>query len=109
MNDTLIMSANNTDNLLKLVDDWVDNIHKEDDMNIDSYGENYNRRILFNTSYFKNIEHMFYKYIFNVSDRFQSVVKKDLEDYLKKKTVELYIVGILMGVLTSLFCLIKAS
>ena len=105
MNDTLIMSANNTDNLLKLVDDWVDNIHKEDDMNIDSYGENYNRRTLFNTSYFKNIEHMFYKYIFNVSDRFQSVVKKDLEDYLKKKTVELYIVGILMGVLTSLFCL----
>ena len=105
MNDSLIMSANNTDNILKLIDDWVDNIHKEDDMNNDS-DEDYDKRNLFNTSYFKNIEHMFFKYVFNVSDYFQLVVKKDLEDYLRQKSGELYAVGILMGVLTSLFCLV---
>ena len=35
MNDTLIISANNTDNLLKLVDDLVDSIQKEYEMNQD--------------------------------------------------------------------------
>ena len=103
MKDNLIASANNTDNLLKLVDDWVDNIHKEDDMN---NGDKNNRINLFNTTFFNNIEKMFYKYIFNVSDHFQSVVRKDLEDYLHKKTLELYAIGICMGILTSLFCMV---
>ena len=104
MNDTLIASANNTDNLLKLVDDWVDNIHKENDMN--KNGKLEDRIHLFNTTYFNNIEKMFYKYIFNVSEHFQSVLRKDLKDYLHEKTVELYTVVIFMGVLTSFVCIV---
>ena len=100
MNDDLVKSSNNTDNLLMLIDDWVDNIHKEDDMNKDD------RRNLFNTSYFKNIEYIFYKYIFNVSDNFQLIVKEDIKDYLYQKTTELYIIGILMGILTAIFCIV---
>ena len=100
MNDNLIASANNTDNLLKLIDDFVDNILKEDSMNNDD------RRNLFNTTYFNQIEYMFFKYIFNVSDYFHLVVKEDLEDYLRNKTKELYAVGILMGILTIFFCIV---
>ena len=48
---------------------------------------------------------MFYKYIFNVSAHFQAVAKQDLYDYLQFKTVELYVIGILMGIFTIFFCL----
>ena len=100
MNDPLIKSSNNTDNLLMLIDDWVDNIHKENDMNGDD------KRNLFNTSSFKNIEYIFFKYIFNVSDYFQLIVREDLNDYLHYKTNELYTIGILMGFLTIIFCIV---
>ena len=98
MKDNLVISANNTDNLLKLIDDWIDNIHKEEDINNDD------RRDLFNTNYFYEIEYMFYKYIFNVSAYFQSAAREDLKDYLHIKTVELYVIGILMGIFTIFFC-----
>ena len=99
MNDSLVISANNTDNLLKLIDDWIDNIHKEEDL------DNDDKKNLFNTEYFYDIESMFYKYIFNVSAHFQAVAKQDLYDYLQFKTVELYVIGILMGIFTIFFCL----
>jgi hypothetical protein len=100
MNDILIASANNTDNILKLINDWVDNIHKEDNMNNDD------RRNLFNTTYFKQIEYMFFKFIINVNDVFQNVVKKELKHYLQYKKYDLYIIEIFMGVLTMIFCFV---
>ena len=99
-NDSFIDSSNNTDNILKLIDDWVDNIHKEDQMINEP-----NRRNLFKLEHFKNIEYMFYKYIFNVSNNFQLVVKEDLKNYLDNKGVELFAIGIIMGISTSLLSL----
>ena len=48
---------------------------------------------------------MFYKYIFNVSNNFQLVVKEDLKNYLDNKGVELFAIGIIMGISTSLLSL----
>ena len=40
---------------------------------------------LYNTSYFRQIEYMFYNYISNVGDNFADEVKKGLNSYLFKK------------------------
>ena len=65
-NNTLIISANNTDNLMKLIDDLVDNIYKEYHMEQNS--TDFFKQKLFNTSYFQQMEEIFYKYIIPVGD-----------------------------------------
>ena len=100
MNDTLIISANNSDNLLKLIDDLVDSIKKEDEMNKDD------RKNLFNTTYFRQIEYMFYKYIFNVGDNFAEVVTEDLNEYLYDGYIAVVLIAVLVGVLSCVYCLI---
>ena len=50
MNDSLIKSANNTDNLIKIIDNTVDKIVKE--YNISSINSPNNHTRLFNNSYF---------------------------------------------------------
>jgi hypothetical protein len=100
LEDTLIVSANNTDNLLKLIDDLVDSIEKEQDMNKDD------TRHLFNTSYFHQIEYMFYNYIFTVGDNFATVVTNDLNDYLYKKNILIILICVFLGVVTAFYCLI---
>ena len=55
-NENLIVSANNTDNLIKLVEDIVDNIYKEHKMSNNTTG--YSKYQLFNTSYFNQMEHI---------------------------------------------------
>ena len=100
MNDTLIVSANNTDNLLKLIDDLVDSIKKEYEMNKDD------KRNLFNTSYFRQIEYMFYNYIFDVGDNFAEVATDDLNIYLDRGNIIVILIAVVVGIATSVYCLI---
>ena len=99
-NDSLIISANNTDNLLKLIDDLVDNIEKEYEMN-----KGY-KKDLFSTTYFRQIEYIFYKYIFSVGDNFAEIVNEDLDEYLSEGNIILILIPILVGVVTCFYCLI---
>ena len=85
LNENLIISANNTDNLIKLVDSIVDNIYKEDRMRIKNKTIGYERYQLFNTSYFNQMEEIFYKYIIPVGDNFAKLVNEDLNHYLSEK------------------------
>ena len=100
INDSLIISSNNTDNLLKLIDDLIDSIKKEDEMNKDD------RKNLFNTTYFRQIEYMFYNYIFNVGDLFAEIVIDDLNVYLSKGNLIVTLISVLVGVATCAYCLI---
>jgi hypothetical protein len=98
MNDELVQSANNTDSLLKLVDETVDNIYKEREMNDNN--ENYilyngnnvtfNSVYLFESESFKDLETVFYKYIAPVSDNFAKICISSLSSYLKKKKILLF-------------------
>ena len=99
MNDNLIISANNTDNLLKLIDDLVDSIKKEYEMNQDD------KKNLFNTSYFKQIEYMFYNYVFNVGDIFADVVTKDLNSYLSERQLIVIFIAVIIGIAIIIYCL----
>ena len=100
MNDTFIISANNTDNLLKLIDDLVDSIKKEDEMNNDD------KKNLFNTTYFRQIEYMFYNYIFSVGDNFAEAVTNNLNTYLYEKNLIIIFIAVTIGVITCIYCII---
>ena len=102
-NDTLIISANNTDNLIKLIDNLVENIYKEHDMEKNS--SDYFKQKLFNTSYFQHMEEVFYKYIIPVGDIFAKLVKDDLNKFLKNKKTLITILVVCLGVIMFIYCL----
>ena len=65
-----------------------------------------NKKDLFNTTYFRQIEYIFYKYIFSVGDNFAEVVNEDLAEYLSEGNIILIIISVLVGVVTCFYCLI---
>ena len=101
-NNTLIISANNTDNLMKLIDDLVDNIYKEYRMEQNS--TDFFKQKLFNSSYFQQMEEIFYKYIIPVGDIFAKLVKKDFNEFLKNKKTLITILVVCLGVIMFIYC-----
>jgi hypothetical protein len=104
LNENLIISANNTDNLIKLIEDIVDNIYKDFRMNSKEQG--YTKYDLFNTSYFNQMEEIFYKYIIPVGDNFAKLVNEDLENYLSEKNIMVLILVCVLGIIVIVYCLI---
>ena len=103
LNESIITSANNTDNLMKLIDNIIDNIYKKDEMDLYKHGLLSNdsrvaayRLKLFNESNFRNVEMIFYKYIFPISDFFGEAIKDNVDSYLiyKKKIIILLVFGL---------------
>lgn len=89
VNDNVIKSSNNTDSLLKLVDETVTTILKDRDMKMGkSYMTYDNRTVTFSTQYlfesksFYDLEYIFYNYITPISDSFSTVVSTSYEEYL---------------------------
>jgi hypothetical protein len=104
LNENLIVSANNTDNLIKLVDSIVDNINKENDILNGTKG--YTTFQLFNTSYFNQMEEIFYKYIIPVGDNFASLVREDLDNYLTERKILVLILVCVLGAIMIIYSLI---
>ena len=112
LNESIIGSANNTDNLLKLIDNIIDNIYKQDEMDLylknnTNITINQSHRLnLFNKTNFQMVEHIFYNYIFSVGDLFEITVKRNLNDYLqiKKRIVILLVFGLALIII--LYCII---
>ena len=106
LNENLIVSANNTDNLIKLVDSIVDNIYKEDKMNIENKTEGYTKYQLFGKSYFNQMELIFYKYIIPVGDNFARLVNEDLDHYLTERKILVLILVCVLGAIMIVYSLI---
>jgi hypothetical protein len=104
MNNTLIKSANNTDNLIKIVENTVQKIYKQyltsDNKGINSHTE------LFETKFFTQVEEIFYNYIIPVGDYFSSLVKTDLANYLGNKKNMIIILVIVLVVVMILYSLV---
>ncbi len=101
LEDELIKSGNNTESLLKLISEIVDNIYKDFEMknqtNIamhDGSEKKFKNIYLFESESFKDLEYVFYKYIAPVSNNFAEICLESLKDYLgvKKKLVVVLIV-----------------
>jgi hypothetical protein len=101
--ETLIKSANNTDNLIKLINDYLENIHKEHDM--ETKVPNYYKQKLFGTTYFQTMEEIFYLYVLPVGTVFAKIVKDDFKSYLKfEKSIILTLI-ICLEVIMFFYCL----
>ena len=103
LNETLIISANNTDNLIKLIEDLVENIYKEHNMSESE--ENYFKEKLYNTTFFQEMEEIFYKYIIPVGNIFAEIVNEDFNIFLKKEKTIITILVVCLGVIMFIYCL----
>ena len=116
LNESIITSANNTDNLMKLIDNTIDNIYKKDEMDLYKHGLLRNdsgiagyRLNLFNESNFRNVELIFYKYIFPISEFFGEAIKDNVDSYLlyKKKIIIILVFGLVLLII--IYCIIFMS
>ena len=78
--DPLILAAINTENLLKLIDDLIFNIKKEDE--IISRSRNHSRKILFALEDYREIDTIFFKYFLTVEENFVKCIESDLDTFL---------------------------
>jgi len=111
MNDILIQSANNTESLLKILEQIIDNLYKDA---ILKNGTNFTlnngtvvkfRNIyLFSSDTFKEFETIFYKYIVPVSNTFAQICLDSLIKYLKEKKNIVVLLTIIFFVMVILLC-----
>ncbi|MCQ2816891.1 MAG: PAS domain S-box protein, partial [archaeon] len=101
----IVLSANNTDSLLKIVDYTVDNIYKDrimkTNMTITYNGipSDFRPKMLYDTPQFLTLENIFYYFITPVSDNFAKVFQSSLDDYLSQKKTIMLLLIILFGVI----------
>ena len=114
-NDTIISTSNNTDNLIKIINNIIDNIYKKDEMETYSY-QNYstqvnitNKLYLFNESNFQNIEYIYYNYIFSVGDFYSKSIITNLKSYLIDKKRVILILVCSSSIIIIIYCIIFLS
>ena len=103
--DPIILSANNTDNLLKLIKEYVDNIKKEYEIRNETEPL-YENIKLFNSTYFHDIEYIQNNYILGVQEIFTNLLVNEHLIYLKKNQMYVYILVISLGLIILSFCII---
>jgi PAS domain S-box-containing protein len=111
MNEVLVQSANNTDSLLRLIDETIENIYKEEAMQrnesvVLSNGTTipFNPLVLFNSGSFSEMESVFYKYVAPTTVRLSEVFQSSLKDFLKKKRIIVVILISLFGIIIFAIC-----
>ena len=112
-NDSIIIRGNNTDNILKLIENIIDNIYNKDKMEEGTIktlpnGTNiiYYRQLLFNDTDFQRIENIFYKYIYSVDYIYKNVINNNLHDFLEIKRYILVILIICLTLIIIIFNII---
>jgi hypothetical protein len=98
MNDVTIKSANNTDSMLKLIDETISNILKDKEMKLnlpytlaDGSTTMFSTPYLYETVNFRNLEYIFYTYITPVSDNFSKVVTLSQNTFLNRVNTNIVI------------------
>ena len=109
MNDTLIISANSTDSIIRLITDIVKNIKTEYDIREEKKDKNQTieevKLSLFETDYFQLMEKAFYKYILPVGNNFAEIVTIDLNNYLNGNRTLIILLILLLFILMIIYCL----
>ena len=83
LEQTLIQSANNTDNLIKLIKDYTLNLYKEYELEKNEPG--YFKQKLYAQNYFSVMEEIFYNYVLPVGTVFADIAKNDFNSFLQNK------------------------
>ena len=109
LEDELIISGNNTDSLIRLISDVLENIKKE--YEIKKENENKTKTIdeiklsLFGTNDFQLMEKIFYKYIMPVGNNFADIATTDLNNYLNTKKILIILLILLLFIFMIIYCL----
>ena len=103
--DPIIETANNTENLLKLIDDLIFNIKKDCEINKNKNNSFYKLSLFGEVNYLQ-IEKIFFKYLMGVSSNFVNCVQIDLMKYLlNKETIVIFII-VSFTIIAIIYCLI---
>ena len=105
LSDSVIINANNTNNLLKLIEIYVGNIKKEYEININN-DPNYRKIELFNSTNFKNMDYAFIAYILPVAEIFKQAIVESLNEFLSAEEIFISFLIISLGILIFLYCII---
>jgi hypothetical protein len=103
--DPIVMSGNNTDNLIQIIENYVFFVEKEYEIN-NKTDPNYTQIQLFSSENFKNIEHIFCNYIYPVGDIFKELLLNEVNNYLKSISFFVKFLVVMGGLLSVLYCLI---
>ena len=110
INDTLIISGNNTNSLIRLIGDLYDNIKKEYYIKIEKNNGN-NKDIsniklgLYATDYFQLMEKIYYKYISPIGKNFAEFITIDLNHFLNANKILIILLIIFFILLIVIFCI----
>ena len=104
LNDELILSANNTESILKLIEEIIDNIYKDQQIKngtVVTLKDNSQRKfanyLLYETDSFNLLETVFYKYVIQISDNFSDICIQNLLSYLNGKKEFVIILVIILS------------
>ena len=104
LSDPVVLSANNSDNLIKLIKDFADNIKKEYEIRNDSQITVYETYKLFNSTNFYLIEYIENKYIFGIQEIFTDLLINEHKKYLEHNEFLVYTVIIFLGFINLVYC-----
>ena len=102
--DPIILTAVNTENLLKLVDDLIHDIRKEQEI---KGGNALSRKALFQSEYFYKIDTIFFKYFLTVEKNFIDCINVDLNNYIQSFYVTSLLLISSFGLIIILFYLLS--
>ena len=105
LNDTIIITVNNTENLLKYIDDLISNLEKEFYIN-KKENDNYDIRNLFNETLYRDIEKIFFKYFMGVDGNFANCLLQDLSLFLAQSELSTIIIIVGFSIIIIIFCLL---
>lgn len=105
LNDSLVMSTNNTDSLLKLVEEYKDNIYKDKELQMGANQSTFSTLMLFNTTSFKELESIYYQYITPVSNKWGKYFVLGLTNYLHSNMTITWVLNALLALGIVILCI----
>jgi len=105
LSDNIIINANNTNNLMRLIEIYINDIKKEYEIN-SNIDPNFKKIELFNSTNFKNMEYAFILYILSMADIFKETIVKSLIEFLSGEELVITFLIIIFGIVAFLCCII---
>ena len=106
LSDSIIKTTNNTDNLLKYVDDLISALKKECEIQNRTDG-NYYKKNLFNETNYRDIEKIFFKYFMGVDENFINCISIDLSIFLSHNQTLVIIYMIIFSLILIVLCVVS--
>ena len=103
--DGTIITANNTENLMKLIEDLIANLEKEYTIN-NNNNNSYNKLNLFSSIKYMQIEKIFFKYFIGVDENFTNCLLKDLLYFVGNNQILIIIFLFIFATLIIIYCIL---